>query len=150
MSLTPEISLARRRRLRGWDEVLAEALRKEGWMTVVLGHRESGPDALWAEVHKSGLKSGLLALTTDPGAYQDRFMDIAASLQWMGRRCKPSFVALIGHSMGAATVMMEAGAKNKLGLRGQDRFDAYVAMSPQGPGSIFPPDAWREIGNQCW
>ena len=45
---------------------LAGALRNEGWMTVVLGHRESGPDALRAEVHKSGLKSGLLALTTDP------------------------------------------------------------------------------------
>ena len=41
--------------------------------------------------------------------------------------------------------MLEAGAGNELKLAGQDRFDAYVALSPQGPGSIFPKDAWSKI-----
>lgn len=48
-------------------------------------------------------------------------------------------------SPGAATVMLEAGAANKLNLAGKDRFDAYVAMSPQGPGAVFPDGAWRRI-----
>jgi len=47
--------------------------------------------------------------------------------------------------MGAATVMMEAGAANKPGIAGKDVFDAYVALSPQGPGEIFPADAWKTI-----
>ncbi len=72
-------------------------------------------------------------------------MDIGAALDWARPRCDKHFSALIGHSMGAATVMLEAGAGNKLNLTGKDRFDAYVAMSPQGPGSIFPKDAWSKI-----
>ncbi len=54
--------------------------------------------------------------------------------------------------MGAETVMLEAGAKNMIGvasapsgLAGRDRFDAYVALSPEGPGVVFPDDAWSGI-----
>jgi len=51
--------------------------------------------------------------------------------------------------MGAETVMLEAGARNMIGIAsppaGQDRFDAYVALSPEGPGIIFPEHAWSEI-----
>ena len=51
--------------------------------------------------------------------------------------------------MGAETALLEAGAKNMIGLAapstGQDRFDAYVALSPEGPGVIFPDDAWSGI-----
>jgi predicted dienelactone hydrolase len=124
---------------------LAEALRKDGWLAVVIGHKESGPDALRENARELGLRKGLLELTADAGAYEDRFADISAALTWAGGRCKPRFVALLGHSMGAATVMLEAGAKNKLGLSARDRFDTYVAMSPQGPGSIFPTEAWWDI-----
>ena len=52
---------------------------------------------------------------------------------------------LVGHSMGAATTMMEAGARNRLGMAGANTFDAYIALSPQGVGSIFPPGAWSAI-----
>ena len=48
--------------------------------------------------------------------------------------------------MGGETVMLEAGATNKLGVSpGKDRFDAYVAMSSEGPGPIFTPQSWQGI-----
>jgi hypothetical protein len=51
--------------------------------------------------------------------------------------------------MGAETVMLEAGAKNIISIAsppaGLDRFDAYVALSPEGPGIVFADDAWTEI-----
>ena len=48
--------------------------------------------------------------------------------------------------MGAATVMMEAGARNRMNIEGARSFSAYIALSPQGAGSIFPQNAWAEIG----
>ncbi len=124
---------------------LAKGLHKNGWTAIIIGHLESGPAALHPKILASGFRDGYLELTTSSEAYEKRFEDIAATLRWASHLCKPPFTALLGHSMGAATVMLEAGAKNRLGLTGQDRFDAYVAMSPQGPGSIFPPKAWSEI-----
>jgi hypothetical protein len=45
--------------------------------------------------------------------------------------------------------MLEAGAINMIAVAsppsGQDRFDAYVALSPEGPGIVFPDRAWRGI-----
>lgn len=125
---------------------LAKALQEDGWQAIVIGHKESGLGALRADMHEShGLKKGLRELVNDPAAYSARLMDIAATLDWAGRSCKAPFVALLGHSMGARTVMVEAGTKNKLGVKGQDRFDAYVAMSPDGPDSMFPENAWTGI-----
>lgn len=124
---------------------IAEALAQDGWLGVVIGHRESGPAVLRADLQGMGLKDALLKMTTDRAAYQARMMDITAALDWARPRCAGKFAALIGHSMGAATVMLEAGAANRLKVAGSDRFDAYVALSPQGPGSIFPADAWSRI-----
>lgn len=42
--------------------------------------------------------------------------------------------------------MIEAGAKNKISVKGGGRFDAYVALSPDGPDPIFPMNAWSGIG----
>lgn len=124
---------------------LAEGLSRDGWLSVVAGHKESGPSVLRADMHGFDVKAALLKMTTDRTAYLARWMDIGAALDWARPRCGKQFTALIGHSMGAATVMLESGAGNRLNLAGKDRFDAYVAMSPQGPGSIFPGDAWRNI-----
>jgi len=41
--------------------------------------------------------------------------------------------------------MLEAGARNTVGIRGARSFSAYIALSPQGAGSIFPKDAWSHI-----
>jgi predicted dienelactone hydrolase len=124
---------------------IAKALSGDGWLSVVAGHKESGPSVLRADMQGADLKAALLKMTTDRSAYEARWMDIAAALDWARPRCDRHFAALVGHSMGAATVMLEAGAGNKLNLAGKDRFDAYVALSPQGPGSIFPEDAWSKI-----
>lgn len=124
---------------------IAKALSRDRWLSVVVGHKESGPSALRGDMQGMDLKGGLLKLTTDRSAYEARWMDIGAALDWARPQCGKHFSVLIGHSMGAATVMLEAGARNELNLTGKDRFDAYVAMSPQGPGPVFPKDAWSKI-----
>jgi hypothetical protein len=124
---------------------LAEALASIGHLTVVIGHPESGRLALREHARGQGLREGLAELITEPEAYRARFMDIAAARQWASSRCNAPQAILVGHSMGAATVMIEAGARNRLGLQGADAFDAYIALSPQGSGSIFPADAWSDV-----
>jgi dienelactone hydrolase len=125
---------------------LAKGLRDDGWRAIVMGHKESGMAALRSDMRDSGgLHKGLQELVNDPAAYNARLMDIAAALKWADTSCKAPFVALLGHSMGARTVEVEAGAKNNLGVKALDRFDAYVALSPDGPGPMFPKDAWSGI-----
>ena len=124
---------------------LAEAMASLGHLTVVIGHPESGRVALREHARGQGLREGLAELITEPEAYRGRFMDIAAARKWASSRCNAPQAILVGHSMGAATVMIEAGARNRLGLQGSDAFDAYIALSPQGSGSIFPADAWSDV-----
>jgi len=128
---------------------LAEAMSRLGYTTVVMGHRESGMSALRADMREHGLMQGLRALVADPAAEQARLLDVDAALKWANGQCAAPFRVLLGHSMGAETVMLEAGAKNMIGVTsppaGQDRFDAYVALSPEGPGTVFPKDAWSGI-----
>ncbi|TXI90458.1 MAG: alpha/beta hydrolase [Burkholderiaceae bacterium] len=129
---------------------LAKALQQKSWYTVVPGHQESGIPALRQHIkdtgRRAGIKAGLAALITDKSAYQGRFADIQAALQVAKQQCTSDTTILLGHSMGAATTILLAGAKNKLDVQvPQLAFDAYVAMSPQGVGSIFPAHAWSGI-----
>jgi len=128
---------------------LAEAMSKLGYTTIVMGHRESGMPALRADMRADGFMQGVMALVTSPQAEQARLWDVGAALKWADSRCKASFRVLLGHSMGAETVMLEASAKNIIGVAsppaGQNRFDAYVALSPEGPGLVFPDHAWSGI-----
>ena len=124
---------------------LAQGLRERGWLAIVMGHAESGPGPLIHYVWHGGLQEGLKEMVTTPALHRDRAMDLTAALIWGENQCRPPYLALLGHSMGSDTVMFEAGAANKLGVRGEDRFDAYVAISPSGPGSIFPEHAWNKI-----
>jgi len=124
---------------------LGNALSRDGWRTIVLGHQESGPQALHGDMRRAGLRGGLQDLVADPSAYRGRFMDIDAALKWSEQRCHAPFKALIGHSMGARTVMLEAGAQSKLGVQGENLFNAYVALSPPGADEVFPPGAERTV-----
>lgn len=124
---------------------LATALAADGMLAVVVGHRESGRQALRRQVLDRGVGGGLRALVSDTSAYAGRLMDVAAARQWAGARCAGTESVLLGHSMGAATVMLEAGARNTVGLTGANAFDAYVALSPQGIGALFPSGAWSRI-----
>jgi len=128
---------------------LAKAMAQNGFTTIVMGHRESGLEALRSDMRSHGIKKGIEALVADPVAEQGRLLDVGATLAWADNRCKPPFRVLLGHSMGAETVLLEAGARNRIGVSsppaGQDRFDAYVALSPEGPGIVFPEHAWTGI-----
>jgi len=128
---------------------LATFLAQQGYTAVVMGHRESGMKALTNDMRNDGFMGGLKALVGDRGAEEARLLDVGAALEWANARCTPPFRVLLGHSMGAETVMLEAGAHNMVGVRyppaGQNRFDAYVALSPEGPGVVFPEHAWQGI-----
>ena len=128
---------------------LAAHLRDGGYLAIVPGHALSGRSALRAHMLqgrlKGSVKGALSGLVTDANAYRDRFADIHAARDWAKARCDSAFSVLIGHSMGAATTMLLAGADNRLGLHTRIAFDAYVALSPQGVGRIFPTNAWRGI-----
>jgi predicted dienelactone hydrolase len=128
---------------------LALAMSRHGFTAVMMGHRESGLRALGSDVREDGLMAGVRALVADPRAEQARLLDVGAALHWASGQCKAPFRVLLGHSMGAETVMLEAGARNTIGVAsppaGQDRFDAYVALSPEGPGVVFAENAWKAI-----
>lgn len=129
---------------------LAEHLQSRGWLAVTVGHAESGPEVLRAEMMKSlgrreGLRDGLGRMLADANAFNARFNDIQAALDWSKGHCSNPFTALIGHSMGAATALLLAGADNRLGLKTRIGFNAYVAMSAQGVGALFPDQAWTPI-----
>ncbi|MEY3314848.1 MAG: hypothetical protein RLZZ438_447 [Acidobacteriota bacterium] len=120
---------------------LADYFSNQGYLVGVMEHLESNLESLRAHTKHQGLKKGLMEMVTDPLSFWGRMMEIQEVLNWAdGAVSGPKI--LVGHSMGAATVMMEAGAKNKLNCLGKDRFDAYIALSPQGPGLIFPEGAW--------
>ncbi len=124
---------------------LGTGLSDLGYLAVVPRHKESGRLALQAKTNGKSIRDGLAALITDANAYQTRFMDIAAVKTWAQNVCESKESVLIGHSMGAATVMMQAGARNNLNLALTASFGAYIAISPQGVGMIFPENAWSEI-----
>jgi alpha-beta hydrolase superfamily lysophospholipase len=88
-------------------QYLAEGMQANGWRAIVIGHKESGAAALRSDMREAkGVKSGLEALVNDPKAYDARLMDIDAALKWAASSCQAPFVALLGHSMGARTVMV--------------------------------------------
>ncbi len=124
---------------------LGKTLARDGWRAIALGHRESGMPVLRKDMRAEGFHNGIAALVTDADAYKARFMDIDAALKWSEAQCHAPYKVLAGHSMGAITVVLEAGARNKLGLSPHGAFDAYVALSPEGPGIVFPNDAWQPI-----
>ncbi|NBS97237.1 MAG: alpha/beta hydrolase [Betaproteobacteria bacterium] len=124
---------------------LGEALSSFGYLTVVTGHQESGLRVLREQTFRNGVRRGLAELITDPDAYRGRFMDIRAATGWAQGQCGSNKSVLIGHSMGAATAMIAAGARNHLGANGMNSFSAYIALSPQGAGLIFPENAWSDI-----
>ncbi|SEC09153.1 alpha/beta hydrolase family protein [Terriglobus roseus] len=128
---------------------LAQGLGSGGFTVIVMGHRESGPAAVRATFWHNGMGKGMSALVGSREAETARLLDTGAALTWSDHQCRAPFRVLIGHSMGAETVMLEAGATNAIGISSppaaQHRFDAYIAMSPEGPGLVFPDHAWSTL-----
>jgi dienelactone hydrolase len=124
---------------------LAGLLADRGFRVLVMGHAESGPDQLRAALRSSDRRAAIIAGAGDPAAHRARFLDLDAVWAVATARCRPAFALLAGHSMGAQTTMMEAGAVARIGATGRDRFDAYVALSPQGVGLRFASGAWAGV-----
>jgi dienelactone hydrolase len=124
---------------------LGQGLSELGWLTVVVGHNERDRQAIRGSWQGGHLSEALARLIADPSAQASRLADLAVVRRWAQQHCGASKSVLIGHSMGAAAAMIEAGARNNLGIRGTTAFSAYVALSPQGSGSIFPVNAWSDL-----
>jgi hypothetical protein len=118
---------------------LATALNRAGFRVVVPSHAESGPRLLMAGLSGGRGLRGLDDAASDPAAHRARQADIDAILAVELARCRVPFKVLAGHSMGARSTLVEAGAASSTGIRGKDRFDAYIAISPLGEGhGMFP------------
>jgi pimeloyl-ACP methyl ester carboxylesterase len=124
---------------------LASAMAGQGWRVLVMGHRESGREALRTAVFSTTPKQGILDATTTPLKHRMRFLDLDAAISDLMKACRPSRFMLAGHSMGAMTTMLEAGAVGRFGRFGANRFDAYVAISPQGVGFTYDRGAWAAV-----
>ncbi|MFZ6864596.1 alpha/beta hydrolase family protein [Undibacterium sp. Ji67W] len=132
---------------------LAHFMASQDYLTVVPTHQESSMKVLLKYMHGKDLAYGLSQLVTDKSAYAGRLMDINAVRQWAAPRCSGKLSVLLGHSMGAATTMIVAGAENRMDIDVKARqrllknagFDRYIALSPQGVGAIFPENAWVNI-----
>ncbi|NBO18220.1 MAG: hypothetical protein EBV03_03155 [Proteobacteria bacterium] len=120
---------------------LATRLEKEGYRVLVLGH---GEKANPADV-KLLVNTKMADDRVRNNFFKNRLAHIGAALAHARASCSPPFTALLGFSLGATAALVEAGAKANLAAQGQNRFDAYIAASPQGQGHLFGKDAWNSI-----
>lgn len=126
------------------NATLATALNRAGFRVVVPSHAESGRDLLIRGI--GGGRGGLDRAASDRAAHLARQADVDAILATEEKRCRVPFKVLAGHSMGARTALVEAGAVSTSGIEGRDRFDAYIAVSPLGEGpGFFPNGAMKAI-----
>lgn len=126
---------------------LASATAQAGFDTWVMGHPASGRPLLRAVLAASDRHAALEAAVADPEVNAERAQTLDGTVDFVlgNAGCTPPLMVMGGHSMGAQTVMIEAGARNNVGVEGADRFDAYVALSSQGVGGRFPEGAWHGI-----
>jgi alpha-beta hydrolase superfamily lysophospholipase len=124
---------------------LAVAMAMQGWRVLVMGHRESGRQQLRQAMMSGAPRDSITAAARSPEAFRARFHDLDAAVADITRVCRPKPLVFAGHSMGAMTVMLEAGATATFGRYGSNRFDAYVAISPQGVGSGFTRGSWTGV-----
>ncbi len=133
----------------GGDETghsaLARGVAESGWRVLVIGHRESGPMQLREALDSPRPILALAEASAAETAHAARRLDLDAVTAEARRLCSPTRLVLAGHSMGARTILVEAGATTSAGSQGRNRFDAYIAISPQGAGSVFADDAWASI-----
>ena len=121
----------------------ASAAEKTGYRVINISHIESGPSA-WERAFTPEGKSNILL---DQTIWEARESDLIAAINFSKEdNCNPQPFILGGHSMGAALTMMEAGAVGNAPFRGENRFDGYIAISPQGTGWAFSThNAWDDV-----
>ncbi len=129
----------------GGSAQLARTLASSGWRVIAMDHVESGPPVLRAAFLSGRPRLAASEAASDPARHRARFADLDAAWVEATRNCRPPQVLLIGHSMGATTTMLEAGNVSRFGRFGRNRFDAYVALSPQGIGYLWEAGAWNAV-----
>jgi pimeloyl-ACP methyl ester carboxylesterase len=125
----------------GWADRAAVGA---GYRLLVMEHRESGPSQLFGIRRRADPEAEVLR---SPTVWAGRAADLDAAIAYARQDgCRPQPFLLGGHSMGAALTMVEAGAEGRIPYEGGDRFDAYIAISPQGPGWAFASaSAWSGV-----
>ncbi len=124
---------------------LAAAAAARGWRVLAMGHRESGRDQLRAAFQQGGGLAAVDASARERPKHVARLADLDAAYAEALRPCRPPLLVLAGHSMGSQTVMIEAGARPLIGAMGRNRFNGYIALSPQGVGTTYGPGAWSGV-----
>ena len=122
----------------GWMDAAAAAA---GFRVLAMAHAASGPAALRQVARAADRVAALHA----PAIWAGRAADLDAAVAFATAACRPAPFVLGGHSMGAALTMAEAGAAARFPYVGRDRFDAYIAVSPQGEGWAIGPAAWAGV-----
>lgn len=124
---------------------LAAAASARGWRVIAMGHRESGRDRLRAAFQQGGGLAAVDESARERPKHVARLADLDAAYAEALRPCRPPLLVLAGHSMGSQTAMMEAGARPLIGAMGRNRFNGYIALSPQGIGTTYGPGAWSGV-----
>ncbi len=130
---------------------IGSALAQGGFESIHLQH--AGSDR--AILHPGRPLKNLAAIrraALDPKQWVSRALDVKLVLDDLPQLAPDGDtgrVAIAGHSMGAATAMVAAGAKARVPKGtpslAEPRARAFVAISPQGEGPEFSKDAWKGI-----
>lgn len=134
---------------------LGQFLAANGYVSIHPTH--IGSDT---EVYRSGGRAALRQAGTNPQTWKDRAADISFILDSLPQieadapalkdKLDPQAVAVAGHSMGAYTAMLTAGATIKTDGTTENfadpRVKAFIAISPQGPGILGLTDqSWNQV-----
>ncbi len=101
---------------------MAQSFAKKGFNVAVMNHPESNKDTV-----AGASTEELIAASHDIYKFKARMLDLAAAHKYATQNCQPNIQVMGGYAMGAALTVLEAGAKSKLPVKGQDRFTAYIA-----------------------
>lgn len=124
---------------------LAMSMQAAGWRVIAMSHLESGRKPFRKALLSGGGLVAIDRVARRKPLHTARFLDLDAAYAAATAKCRPPVLIMAGHSMGAQTTIMEAGGVSLIGKMGNDRFDAYVALSPQGIGTAFAAGAWSGI-----
>ena len=141
---------------------LGRAWAAHGYVSIHPSHREHVPSGA-AELEKPGLSTlrAMMAAIDDSSNWRARPRDVAVTIDSLSKlsnpipalegRIDPSRIAVAGHSYGAYTALLCAGARIRLGGGTHDlaepRARAFIALSPPGNGARgLDAASWAQIG----
>lgn len=124
---------------------LSAALAQQGWRTLVMRHLGAGRAFFQGRLVREGRLQAGARGDSDPAQMRQRLADLDAAYDYAIKGCRPPTLALGGHAAGSTTALIEAGAKPRFSAPQKKRFDAYVALSPQGVGRVFAAGAWSAV-----